>query len=146
MDINKVFNLDIFSSLFSSIEKFNKYFTIPEGSDVYVVNNKHKISGVIVINHSNDILNVSIYQPPGVCRISILMLIEASVWLSKFKYSNYSLVTYNTYLEAYKFKYRSILKEYEEDELSITVNDTVVKELSLTDITKRSITYDGSDV
>lgn len=146
MDINKVFNLDIFSSLFSSIEKYNKYFKIPEGSDVYVINNKHKISGVIIINQSEDVLNVSIYQPPGVCRISILMLIEASVWLSKFKYNDYSIVTYNTYLEAYKFKYRSILKDYEENELSISTNHTVINGLSLIDITKRNITYDGSDV
>lgn len=146
MDINKVFNLDIFSSLFSSIEKFNKYFIIPEGSDIYVVNNKHKISGVIIINQSEDVLNVSIYQPPGVCRISVLILIEASIWLSKFKYNDYSIVIYNTYLEAYKFKYRSILKDYKEDELSISVNHTVLNELLLTDITKRNITYDGSDV
>lgn len=146
LDINKVENISIYSSLISSIERSNKYFTIPENSDVYVVNNKHTIAGIVVIYQLNSILNVEIYQPPGVCRISVLMLIEASVLISKKDYSDYSVVMYRTQLEAYKFRYKSILIDYNEEELTITSIYETIKSLSIEDITKRNIMYNGKEL
>lgn len=146
LDINKVENINIYSSLISSIKRNNKYFAIPENSDVYIVNNKHTVAGIAIISLIDSILNVEIYQPPGICRISVLMLIEASVFLSKQEYLDYDVVMYKSQLDAYKFKYKSILANYKEEELIISSTYENIKSLSIEDITKRNIIYNGKEL
>lgn len=105
--------LNIYKSFIDSIKKRNKFFSILENTQVYIINNGQVDIGVILIQDFDRFLDVQIYQAPHVCRLSIISLIETSVVLlkkldtSKKKHVNFVLLN----AQAYAFKFNIIFNE-----------------------------------
>lgn len=135
-------NYKLYISLFSSIRSKNKYFDITSNTSVYVINNGTIDIGVILLNEINNSLEVSIYQSPNVCRLSIISLIEIASILGIDKINDNLSVNFKLInSHAYTFKFKLIFNEYTEDVDSIKVDRSIIKNISKEKITFREISF-----
>lgn len=143
LEINRIINTDMFQSALDAIQSSNKYFKLEETDKLYIINNNHIISGIIVLDTKADTLYVSVYQSPRVCRLSIISLLEASVIIANKEVSIQKQVCFVNTQESYNFKYRSLFKTYNEDDTLFRVESSLVKNITIPAITKKQLKLDG---
>jgi len=135
-------NYSLYASLFSSIRSKNKYFDITSNTIVHVINNGTIDIGVILLNEIDNSLEISIYQSPNVCRISIISLIEVASILGIDEIKNNLTVKFKLInSHAYVFKFKLIFKEYTENIDLIEIDQNVMKNISKEQITFREISF-----
>lgn len=132
---------NIYNSFFNSIAKQNKYFKLTEKEKIYIVNNGTIDMGVILTEVFNDVFNISIFQAPNVCRLSIIALIESALIIAKQNNSASLIVFKLPNASSYSFKFKMILKEYEEYDDFIRVSKDVLDTTPEDIITFRKIVF-----
>ena len=134
---------EIYKSLFDSISLYNKNLEITNNKEVHIVNNSTVDIGVILLETTDDILNVEVFQTPRVCRLSIISLIECAVLLAKNKI-NTGITSVNFKLNnaiSFRFKFKLIFKDFDELDTSIQISSDMFNNIKEEDITFRNITF-----
>lgn len=134
--------LNVYQSFFQSLKKYNKYFEIKDKHTVYLINNGHLDLGAILVDETYGYLNISIYQAPRVCKLSIISLIEASVIIAKKTiHDSYSINFKLVNASSYNFKFKLLFDNFIELEDCIQIDSSVLKEKTEEEITFREITF-----
>ena len=128
-----------YSELLNNISSKNKLFNYSILDECYVVNYNNIDIGVIGIkNVSDNLVSISLYQTPKICRLSIITLIESSLYYAK---NNVTTKTYcfeNCYTY-YNFIFQYKIKIYKEENNNIYIDKEILDNVKQEQITNKII-------
>lgn len=144
ISVTKISNeyVNVYQSFFQSLKKYNKYFEIKDKHTVYLINNGHLDLGAILVDETYGYLNISIFQAPKVCKLSIISLIESSVIIAKRTIHNSCNINFKLVnATSYNFKFKLLFNDFIELEDCIQIDTSVLKDKKEEEITFREITF-----
>lgn len=127
----------LYSELLNNISSKNKFFNYSLLDECHVVNYNNIDIGIIGIKKLSDVcVSISLYQAPKICRLSIVTLIESSLYYSK---NNLSFNTYcfeNCYTY-YNFIFQYKIINYKEVNNHIYIDNEVLASVKQEQITNK---------
>ena len=129
----------MYSELLNNISSKNKLFNYSILDEYYVVNYNNIDIGVIGIKKiSDNLVSISLYQTPKICRLSIITLIESSLYYAKNNVTTQIYCFENCY-NYYNFIFQYKVKIYKEENNHIYIDKEILDSVKQEQITNKII-------
>lgn len=127
----------LYSELLTNISSKNKFFNYSLLDECHVVNYNNMDIGIIGIKKLTDnCVSISLYQAPRICRLSIVTLIESSLYYSKYNL-NFETYCFENCYNYYNFIFQYKIKEYKEVNNHIYIDNKILDSVKQEQITNK---------
>lgn len=125
-----------------SISRYQRSFNYTDYDYSGVVHTNNIDIGSIYIKVNDNIFSVYIHQYPNVCRMSILSLIDSSIYFIQSLVNPTSTVIFKTVSYAHTFKLQQIIGDVEKDGDDYQVTGEHILSIDMSKISLKNITVE----
>ncbi len=121
------------------ITRMHKSFDYKAYDHIGIVHTNNVDIGVIGINSTEDLLEVYIYQSPNVCRMSILSLIDSSIYFVQSLATPEQQVVFKDVNYAHTFKLQQIISDIIANENDYSTTGAKILSVDMSQISLKTI-------